>query len=143
MEAIPTADFVDVSTQTEPAIVLPVPETNIDKQILLEDKMLSKKAYLKKVKKLLFDKPFIEQSMKNDNSITDSVRSQSLSVADQSIGTCVLPYAVNTQLQDLQSLPSEASNQMQKLAITASEASVKSDDEDDMLKHDSDSDSEM
>lgn len=136
---------ITVETQTDPVLVIPIPQHDLTKMVIAEDKYLSKKAFLKNLNKSINEKrkSFIAEAMKSivDNNKTpahDSLQlhyvadskqtgmGQSSSVVQQNE-----PYAPHTSSSDAQA-------QLQKLAISGEHLDSFDDkmDEDDILGSD-------
>lgn len=133
---------ITVETQTDPVIVIPIPQHDITKMVIAEDKYLSKKAFIKNLNKSINEKRkgFIAEAMKSINDNPNNAHDSCSFVADAkrmgglSVVQIDEPHAPHT-------LSSDARAQLQKLAISGENPDTCDDkmDEDDILQSDNES----
>ncbi len=137
---------ITVETQTDPVLVIPIPQHDMTKLVIAEDKYLSKKAFLKNLNKSINEKrkSFIADAMKsindNVNHAHDSL--QLCSVADDKpMGKGNSSVVQLNEPHAPHNLSSDAQAQLQKLAISGGNRDVCDDkmDEDDILQSDNES----
>jgi len=146
-QKVPIPFRITVETQTDPVLVIPIPQHDITKMVIAEDKYLSKKAFIKTLNKSINEKRkgFIADAMKSikDNSNHAHDPLQPLSVADvkqtsmanSSMVQSNEPYVPHV-------LSSDAQAQLQKLDISGGNRDNCDDkmDEDDILQSENESD---